>query len=97
MFVGVSRLELHIPAARSLKDKRGIVQSLTTRIRNQFPVSVAEIEALDDWNLAVLGMAVVSNNGGHARDVIDRVVAYLDRARMDADPGEVAVEVLSAL
>jgi uncharacterized protein len=97
MFVGVARLELHIPAARSLKEKRAVVQSISTRIRNQYRVSVAEIEALDNWNLAVLGMSAVSNEAGHVREIMDHVIAQLDRMRMDAEPGEVDVEVLEAL
>ena len=97
MFVGVARIELHIPAAQSLKDKRAIVQSVTVKIRTQFRVAISEIESLDNWNLAVLGMAVVSNSGGHAREVIDHVVAALDRMRMDAEPGAVDVEVIEAL
>ena len=97
MYVGVSRLEIHVPAARSLKEKRAVVQSITSRIRNQYHVAVAEIESLDSWNLAVLGIAVVSNDAGHAREVIDHIVNHVDRMRMDAEPGEVLVDVLDAL
>src|SRR4051794_3448871 len=97
MFVGVARLELHIPAAGSLKDKRAVIQSISTRIRNQYRVSVAEIESLENWNLAVLGLAVVSNEVGHAREVMDHVVAHIDRMRMDAEPGAYEIDVLEAL
>jgi len=97
VFVGVCRLELHIPAARSLKEKRAVVQSVTSRIRNQYRVSIAEIEALDTWNLAVLGIAVVSNEAGHAREVIDHVVSFVDRVRMDAEAGAVDIDVIEAL
>ena len=97
MFVGVARIELHIPSAQSLKDKRAVVQSIGSKIRTQFRVSLAEIESLENWNLAVLGLAVVSNDAGHARQVIDRVVSQLDRMRMDAEPGEVDIDILEAL
>jgi uncharacterized protein YlxP (DUF503 family) len=97
VFVAVCRLELHVPAARSLKEKRAVLQSLSARIRNQYHVSVAEIDAQDSWNLAVLGIAVVSNDGGHAREMIDHIVSHLDHMRMDADPGAVDVEIIEAL
>ena len=97
MFIGVSRLELHIPAARSLKEKRAVVQSISSRIRNEYRVAIAEIEALENWNLAVLGMAVVSNDAGHAREVIDHIIAHVDRMRMDAEPGAIEIDVLDAL
>ena len=35
MFVGIVRIELHIPGARSLKEKRSVVQGLKERIRQR--------------------------------------------------------------
>lgn len=96
MFVAVARVEIHIPSAASLKDKRRVVQSVSKRLRNQFPVSVAEIEAQEQWGLAVLGIVAVSGSAGHAREVIDAALRYLDRARLDADVGTVEVDVIQA-
>lgn len=97
MFVAVCRLEIHIEGANSLKDKRGVVQSIINRVRNQFRVSIAEVDAAEMHNLAVLGMAVVSNDGGHATGLLEDVVRYIERARLDADIGTVEFDVLSAL
>lgn len=96
MFVAVCRVELHIPAD-SLKDKRSVVQSITRRVVNQFRVSIAEVESLQSWNLAVLGIAAVANDGGHAREVVNRVVRFIERARMDADVGAVEFDVIPVL
>ena len=97
MFVALARIEIHIPDAASLKDKRRVLQSVSKRLRNQFPVSVAEIEAQEQWGLAVLGIAAVSGSGGHAREVVDAAVRFLDRARIDAEVGAVEVDVIQAL
>jgi uncharacterized protein YlxP (DUF503 family) len=97
MFVALARIEIHIPDAASLKDKRRVLQSVSKRLRNQFPVSVAEIEAQEQWGLAVLGIAVVSGSGGHAREVVDAAVRFIDRARIDAEVGAVEVDVIQAL
>ncbi len=97
MFIAVCRLEIHIEAASSLKDKRSVVQSITVRLRNRFRVSVAEVEALEHRNLAILGLAAVSNDGGHARSVLEDAVRFLERTRLDADVGLVEFDVLSAL
>jgi hypothetical protein len=94
MIVAVCRVELDIPAAESLKDKRQVLQSTITRIRNRFQISVAEVEAQEQWRTAVLGMAVVSNEGGYARDLLERVVRFLDGARMDAEVTSVAYDLL---
>lgn len=96
MFVALGRVELHIPSARSLKDKRRVVQSVATRVRNQFRVAISEVEAAENWNLAVLGIAAVSNQAGHAQDVVDHVIRYLDTTRLDADVGAVERDMVSA-
>ena len=97
MFVAVCRLEIHLEGASSLKDKRGVLQSTIRRVRNQFRVSIAEVEAMENHNLAVLGIAAVSNDGGHARGLLEDVVRFLERTRLDAEIGAVEFDVLSAL
>ena len=66
MFVGIVRIELHIPGSSSLKDKRSVVQGLKERIRQRVHAAVAEVDHQDLWQRAALGVAVVS---GHQRQV----------------------------
>lgn len=61
MYVGVARVIFHLPAARSLKDKRAVVRSFRDRIQARHKVSIAEVADLDLWQRATLGVAVVSN------------------------------------
>jgi uncharacterized protein YlxP (DUF503 family) len=96
MFVAVARVDLHIPAAASLKDKRRVVQSVSKRLSNQFPVSIAEISAQEQWGLAVLGLAVASGSASHARGVVEGVLHTLERMRLDAEVGSVDIEVIAA-
>jgi hypothetical protein len=67
MIVGTLQVRLLIREARSLKDKRQVVKSIKDRLRNGFNVSVAEIAALDNRQLAVLGIAMVSNEAHHLK------------------------------
>lgn len=53
---------LHISYAQSLKQKRQPVKSLLQKLKNRFNASVSEVDALDDWNKAVLGVAMISND-----------------------------------
>ncbi len=76
MFVGVLRLTFHIPHARSLKDKRRVVQKFRDRVRSRFDVSIAEVSDQDLHQRAVFGVAVVS--GDHA--VCDSVLADVARS-----------------
>jgi len=55
-------IDLHIPYAQSLKDKRQPVRSLKQRLKNRFNISIAEIDALDEWKRAVLGLTMISND-----------------------------------
>ncbi|MBN1826721.1 MAG: DUF503 domain-containing protein [Candidatus Eisenbacteria bacterium] len=74
MILGTCRIDLHIPAAGSLKGKRAVIKSLKERIRNRMNVSVAEVDHQDFWQRAALGVAVVSNEKKHADQVLAAVV-----------------------
>ena len=95
MIVGACRIELRLPENQSLKGKRQVVKSLIARVQRQFGVAIAEVEAQDRWQLAVLGVSCVSSSGQHARSVLDNVVAYIEGSRLDAEVREVEVELLS--
>ena len=82
MFVGIVHIELHLPAARSLKDKRSVVQGLKERIRHRVRASVAEVDHQDLWQRAALGVAVVS---GESRQVDERLQVVRNLA--DEAPG----------
>lgn len=76
MFVGVLRIGLHIPHARSLKDKRRVVLKFRDRVRARFDVSIAEVDAQDLHQRAVFGVAVVSGEAS----VCDSVLAQVAQA-----------------
>lgn len=92
MYVGTLRVRLLVRESQSLKDKRQVVRSITDRLRNGFNVSVAEVGALDHRQMAQLGLAVVSNEAGHARQVLEQVVNAL-RAHPVAELLDHQVEV----
>jgi uncharacterized protein YlxP (DUF503 family) len=73
MVVGIVRIELHIPASRSLKDKRQVVRGLKDRIRERARAAVAEVDHHDLWQRAALGVAVVAADGGQARELLQSV------------------------
>ena len=79
--VGVLTLELRIDHAHSLKEKRHVVESLKTRLRSKFNVSVAEIDYQDLWQRAAVAEVTVSADHGHAekdlRSVEDEAAALL--------------------
>ena len=61
MHVLLIKLSLQIPDAHSLKDKRRQIKSLKDRLSSRFNASVAEIDELDNWQQAVVGVCLISN------------------------------------
>lgn len=92
MWVLVMRLDLAIPGARSLKDRRQVVRSLKDRLGARFNVACAEVGRLDSWMRASLGVTAVSNEREHLRELAGEVERY---ARRDAGAavGQVAKEL----
>ena len=78
MHIGILTLHLAIDQADSLKDKRQVVRSLAQRLRNKFNVSVAEVDDLNLWRRAVLGVAVVSNDSRFANQILSKVVDHVE-------------------
>jgi uncharacterized protein YlxP (DUF503 family) len=85
---------ISIPGARSLKDRRRVVKSLKDRIRAKMPVSVAEVGDLERYQVATLGVAVVSNDAARCSEVMDSVVRMARGAR-DAVLADVATEIMT--
>ena len=81
MFIGVITLELAISHAMSLKDKRAVLNRLKSKIQNKFNVSIAEIDAHDIWNIAVLGIAILSNEQRYCNQVVDKVMDHIEEMR----------------
>lgn len=74
IIVGLCRIELFIADSQSLKDKRQVLSSLKERLRQKFNLSVAEVEAQELWQKAVLAMACVANDGRHVNQVMDQAL-----------------------
>jgi len=62
MHVLMIRLDLQIPYSHSLKQKRSQVKSLKDRLSSRFNASVAEIDAQDNWQHAVIGICMLSSD-----------------------------------
>lgn len=59
MLVGVSVCELHLPASRSLKQKRRVVQGVVERLHQRYRVSIGETAFHDLHQRAEISIAAV--------------------------------------
>lgn len=94
--MGLCRLRLRLVESHSLKEKRKVLQSVTSRIRGKFDVAVAEVEDMDSWQSITLGISFVSNNARHANEVISKVVDFVQNGHVDAELVDYEVEVVHA-
>jgi len=77
VIVGTLEIQLLIPDARSLKEKRRVLNSIKDRVRSRFNVSIAELEADSGWQRAVLGVALVANERRFAEEVLTEVIKLI--------------------
>ena len=81
MVIGVVTARLAVYEAFSLKDKRRVVKSLKDRLRNKFNVSVAETDAHDSRQRAVITAAIVATDTQFAERCLQQVVNVIEESR----------------
>ena len=94
MNVGVCKIQLRLPENSSLKGKRQILKPITTRVRNKFNVSVAEIDNHDQWQLATIGICCVSNDRRYTNEVLSKVVDFVINAHFEVEILDYEIEIL---
>jgi uncharacterized protein YlxP (DUF503 family) len=73
---------MHVPGARSLKEKRAVVRSAKDRLR-RLNVSVAEVDHQALWQRCRLEIAAVGESQATVAKSLDSVIEDIDRH----DPG----------
>ena len=95
MNVGVCMVRLRLPENSSLKDKRQVLKSITSRVRHKFNISVAEVDDNDVWQLATIGICCVSNNRRYTNQVLSKVVDFISNSRFEVEILDYEIEILS--
>ena len=94
MNVGVCKINLRLPENLSLKGKRQVLKSITTRVQNKFNVSVAEVDNHDLWQLATIGVCCVSNDSRYTNEVLSKVVGFVTNSRFEVEILDYEIEIL---
>ncbi len=94
MSVGVCTIRIRLPENHSLKDKRKVVKSVVTRVRNRFNVAVAELDDQDLWQLATIGVACISNDAHQIDTVLSKVVDFITQSRLDIEILDYDIEIM---
>jgi uncharacterized protein YlxP (DUF503 family) len=84
MYAAALRIELRVRDARSLKEKRHVVKSVSSHVARTFGVAVAEVDHQDLWNRATLGVAAVAPQASQLDRILHNVERHL-RERRDVE------------
>lgn len=83
---------LELIDVHTLKEKRRIVRSITSRLAREFNVAIAEIDHLDVSQSAVLALATVGNDAAYLHGRLERAVAWIEQQRPDVPIGLYTIE-----
>jgi uncharacterized protein YlxP (DUF503 family) len=78
MLIAAALLELALPGATSLKDKRRVVRAVKDRLRTRFNVAVSEIADHDDWSSICLGFVSVGTDPRHLRERMAKAIRMVE-------------------
>lgn len=94
MSLGVLTLHIHLPGCASLKEKRGRLKPLITKLQREFNLSVAEIDYQDVWQDAVLACALISNEQKHTQRSLQHVARWVDESWPDVSIVDDKIEII---
>ena len=87
-------IHFHIPACTSLKEKRGRIKPLISRLHREFNVSVAEMDLQNKWDEAVIVCAMVGNERGYLQSALQTVAKWVEGNWTDGDVWDSRIELL---
>jgi len=79
MPVGLLTLEIQLPYAHSLKEKRAVIQKLLGRLRARFNVAVAEMDHQEVWQRSTLSVVSVSNSKPVLESMLQQALEEAER------------------
>jgi len=82
--IGILFVDLFIPTAQSLKNKRAVLKSIKDRVRPRFNVSVAELDHRDKWQTATLGFGMIGGDQRYLNRELENLLSLI-RSHYAAD------------
>ena len=77
MFIGIIMLDVLIHGSSSLKDKRSVLRSLKTRLKNKFNVSVVEVDNQELWQKSKIGISFVATTNMDTRNITQSIINFV--------------------
>lgn len=92
--IAILIVHLRIPACASLKEKRGRIKPLISRLHREFNVSVAEMDLQDTWDEAIIGCAMIGNDQAFLQSALQTVAKWVEGNWPDGDVWDTKIEIL---
>jgi hypothetical protein len=93
MIIAVLTVDLYLPGASSLKEKRAVIRSIKDRVGKKFNVSIAEVDFMDKWQRARLGIAQVGNDYKFLESSMNTIFKVIDND-LEAEVSDHLIEYL---
>ena len=93
MTIGVLHIDLRIPGARSLKDKRRVTTSLKQLVRNRYNCSIAEVGTKERWGRAQLAACVIGDDSRFVNTQLNEIVRFVS-SKSGAELIDYVIEML---
>jgi uncharacterized protein len=76
--IAMAYLTIEMPESHSLKEKRSTIRPVIKRVQTRFNMSIAEIDHLESWQVAGIGMVCVSNSRRHAEEMLQKAIDFVE-------------------
>jgi uncharacterized protein YlxP (DUF503 family) len=86
-------IHLRIPGCTSLKEKRGRIKPLISRLHREFNVSVAEMDLQDKWDEAVIVCVMVNSDTAHLQRSLQTVAKWVEGNWSHGDVWDTKIEL----
>ena len=94
MTVATLTIHLHLPTCASLKEKRGRLKPLISRLHREFNISVAEMDLQDKWQEAVIACAMVNSDAVTLQQSLQSVAKWVEANWTDGDVWNTKIEII---
>ena len=77
--IALLTLDIHIPHAQSLKDKRMVIRRIKDRLRSKFNVAVSEVDHQDVWQRSELSAVTVGSDDSYVQQTLQFALEEAER------------------
>lgn len=77
MLLSCKLFHIYLPMAQSLKSKRSILSALKRRLKNNFNISVAEVDNQNVWKNSTIAVSMVSGDKKYLEKQFSKVNKFI--------------------